>query len=441
MKQNKNTYVKIFSIITTIIVLVSCISIPAFAYTDTSINSVDFTDQPITLETLQLSGYDVYGMIFGSTSNGNGSLYANFYSGNPTETYCFTYVNPNDSTKTKIAFCGLNVSAVRVYPGVMSYYGMNNRPGSFTVGNDTYLYLELECQAQGGGWGTYSLIDMPHFATLQAGLDALTDWISNPPVPADPHQLSLSVPAGNALYIDVNDVTDLSISMSMTTEVAHPYDWVTNQYYGYASSYPASFSGNPSGSVPINWHGYGQTTLFNRYKSFSWSLIPGGPTHQYFFIVNPYASMDEYDQSFNPTINVTVSGANGYKFYQMTGGISSDGTIGQQTDGTTASGTYDPSTEQWSTTNDQTGLPWSPSEGGGNLITTNSINDWLKTIATQISNFFQGAIGAITTLVNAGSDLMHSLSGLYSWLPTPVYSVLTSAIILVITIGVIKVFI
>lgn len=284
---------------------------------------------------------------------------------------------------------------------------------------------------------------IPYFSSVDDGVIAFASYRENGSSGgglANPVSLTKEVPAGNALYIQIPTNATVSVSCSMSSEVAHPQSWITNQYWGTASGYPSSISGNPSGSTPISWNGYGDKTIFNRYKSFYWNNTVSS-SGGYIFIVNPYASIDEYDQSFNPTIYVTVDQAKGYKYYQLTGGISSNGTIGQQSDGTTASGQYDASTGQWTSVNDDTGLPWTPSEGGGNLITTNSINDWLRTIATQISNFFQGAIGAVTTLVGAGSAFINQLISLYSWLPAPVYAVLSSALIIVITIGVIKVFV
>lgn len=428
IKQNKNTpAVRVASAALAVFVLLFSLCVPSFAYSDTSINNIDFTDQPIpsisTLDNIRSMG-----LKYGSIASGDSYVATTSSS----DVYFFVYRNggtayyPCAVSQSNLAS---NSTAINLYPYASNQYL------TWRQDNSTGLYY-----GNINSGTTMTSVLVPAFNSLSAGLSAVLDWINNPPVVVTPHPVSLSIPAGNALYIDVTGVSTVRASLSMTSEVAHPQSWVSNQYYGFTSSYPSSIAGNPSGSIPIPWSGFGDKTILNRYKSFSWSITSVGNSN-YLFIVNPYATIDEYDQSFNPTIYITVQEAVGYKFYQLTGGIGSDGTIGQQSDGTTASGVYDPDTDSWTTTNDETGLPWTPQEGGGNIITENSINSWLQQISTQIGNFFSGAIGAVTTLVSAGSDFIQSLSGLYAWLPSPVYAVLTSALILVITIGVIKVFI
>lgn len=432
IKQNKNSSViRFLSFLTAFVVLVFSISLPAFAYTDTSINSVDFSNQPIgygnppTFADLPDASFTYNGTVYKPYIVSSAEVIGYFFLvQSSSTTYGRYYAVPSQYGNT---LKGNAVSSGGTYGSV----NIN------TLDSTTQLYHNPNNSISSS---TLSNIYVPIFSSLADGLAAVRDWINNPPATTTPHQLSLSVPAGNALYIDVTGVSTVRASLSMTSEVAHPQSWRSNQYYGFAASYPSSIAGNPSGSTVIPWTGYGDKTILNRYKSFSWSLTSVGGSN-YLFICNPYATIDEYDQSFNPTIYITVEEAVGYKFYQLTGGISEDGTIGQQSDGTTATGTYDEQSQTWVTTNDQTGQPWTPSEGGGNIITQNSINSWLQTISTQIGNFFSGAIGAVTTLVSAGSDFIHQLSSLYSWLPAPVYAVLTSALILVITIGVIKVFI
>lgn len=431
MKQNKNSSViRFFSFNLSIVVLLLSLSVPSLA------DSFDYSawdNQPIPLYVTG-TAVDLFNASY-KIARSNAITYGSVSRlSTSRDIYCFVYQSYivhcstfNDAEFSIVEYNSNNSSAVQG-----AWISLSNA-SSQVVNGTTYYYATR---------GPLGLNDIycPSFTTVTEGLEAVDYLINNPSAPSEPHALSLTVPAGNAVYIDVTGISTVRASLSMSSEVAHPLNWTSNQYYGFTSSYPSSISGNPSGSTPIPWTGYGDKTLFNRYKTFSWSLTSVGSS-DFLFIVNPYASLDEYDQSFNPTIYVNVAEANGYKYYQLTGGISSDGTIGQQSDGTTATGTYDDTSETWVTTNDQTGLPWTPSEGGGNIITQNSINSWLQTISTQIGNFFSGAIGAVTTLVSAGSDFIHSLSGLYAWLPPPVYSILVSALILVITIGVIKVFI
>lgn len=436
MKQNKNSSVvlRVASATLAAVFLFCSLSIPSFAV---STNGLSFTGQPLPIVT---SSSDVI----------SSGLYAGYTTRSSTETwkYYFGSYNSPDDVYCFAVTSGTYISFVLASRSQGNYVYNAHGSGSDYINTSSSNYFSsvspvLFYHSHTVQWAvaSSSTFLVPTFDSIEDGLNAVNAYIdSGGGGLANPVSLTKDVPAGNALYIQIPTNATVSISCSMSSEVAHPQSWITNQYWGTASGYPSSISGNPSGSTPISWNGYGDKTIFNRYKSFYWNGTVSS-SDGYIFIVNPYASIDEYDQSFNPTIYVTVDQAKGYKYYQLTGGISSNGTIGQQSDGTTASGEYDSNTGQWTSVNDETGLPWSPSEGGGNLITTNSINDWLRTIATQISNFFQGAIGAVTTLVSAGSAFINQLISLYSWLPAPVYAVLSSALIIVITIGVIKVFV
>lgn len=436
MKQNKNSSVvlRVASATLAAVFLFCSLSIPSFADYATDITVPFFADYSADMNSAYSAG------LFISQSDSYGY---SIITSSSAPVYLLCY-RSSDNIKCFCASTALQDS------NNGSQYVLQK----YTSGGNAFLNIQRSITGTDSATGLYTSTD---FLTLSSSYtwndnfyigtsrdDALAHLSqaleSSGGGLVNPVSLTKDVPAGNALYIQIPTNATVSISCTMTSEVAHPQSWITNQYWGTASGYPSSISGNPSGSTPISWNGYGDKTIFNRYKSFYWNGTVSS-SDGYIFIVNPYASIDEYDQSFNPTIYVTVDQAKGYKYYQLTGGISSNGTIGQQSDGTTASGEYDSSTGQWTSVNDSTGLPWTPSEGGGNLITTNSINDWLRTIATQISNFFQGAIGAVTTLVSAGSAFINQLISLYSWLPAPVYAVLSSALIIVITIGVIKVFV
>ena len=431
MKQNKNTSaIRIFSFVLSLVVLSCSLCLPSFATDEITFSSSKLP--VINSSDINASTYSS-GLSIGVNSNSSGASYSGWVNASD-DVYCFAISNGSNVPSIVFVSTSTFSSACIAAKRGSQYSGETNRSSQLDASTSLFYFSFTTYQYY---WSTLAF-NVPVFSSLADGLSAFLDFSSGGS--STPHPLSLSLPAGNCVYIDVTGVSTVRMSLSETTEVAHPQSWVTNQYYGYASQYPSSIAGNPSGSTPIPWSGTGKQTVFNRFQSFSWSLTAVNGSN-YLFVCNPYASIDEYDQSFNPTISIYLPEAVGYKYYQLTGGIGSDGTIGQQSDGTTASGTYDDGTQSWSTTNDETGLPWTPQEGGGNIITQNSINSWLQTIATQIGNFFSGAIGAVTTLVSSGSDFIHSLSGLYSWLPGPVYAVLSSALILVITIGVIKVFI
>lgn len=97
------------------------------------------------------------------------------------------------------------------------------------------------------------------------------------------------------------------------------------------------------------------------------------------------------------------------------------------------------------------GNVFTPPQGGGNgtgssqnpleaiSSTVEHLGEVLNQFVAGLSTILTVPVEAIQTLINNGSAFVSQLSGLYSWLPTQVYSTLTSAIILCITVGVLKV--
>lgn len=452
MKQNKNTYVKIFSVLTAVIVFVSCISIPAFAYTDTSTNGVDFTDYPMLVEVNTLEGRDLNSIIIGTTSRGNGNIYAAFFGTYASDYYLFQYP-VTGTNRFRVVFVGAttNSYSLNIYPGVYSVCGTTSRGSSITIGDTTYLYEEITPDLQGNssGWGNYTLVDMPAFESLQAGLDALTDWISDPPIPAPiTGEFTTVIQPGYAMYIDV---TNLNVTFNMSQETPVSYWGLgATQFYGTLNAIPSTTTQNTVGNI-IPWSGTGRADVYGKYNNWVSSLSVSGSAsdhnHVYFCIINPLNNNSTagsgYDVSAvaNGAITLHASNSNHVKLVPLSTSFNA-GVYDSVSGDTTATGAPDGS-GGLTYTNDGTGETYVPSFGG--LTTPDSqattINDFLQNISNQISGFFKGAIGAVSTLVSSGIDFMRQVSSLYSWLPAPVYSVLTSAIILVITIGVIKVFI
>lgn len=91
---------------------------------------------------------------------------------------------------------------------------------------------------------------------------------------------------------------------------------------------------------------------------------------------------------------------------------------------------------------DSSGNPTSQTEGGLNTISSSNIGDKLdevlNSLVSSIQAIFAPATNSIHTLVNSGSAFMQNLVSLYSWLPTQITSVITSALTLFIVIGVLK---
>lgn len=284
----------------------------------------------------------------------------------------------------------------------------------------------------------------PFFASREDCFSALADVCENgiPPV-TEPRTLNLTLPAGNVAYIELPSSGSIPFSASTTSALDHSTPWTgSNQTWGFSSSLPnSSFTLPLSGTSPFSWSGSGRNTIFGTYRSWSYSANVSGS--QYLVVCNPAFPTDTPEnQAINGPITISVGSALQYKVYSLDTEWRNGALVGESSD-TTFTGNWDDTSGTWTTTNDLTGEPDTPQAGGNNIASESSknINDWLQSIANSISGFFNGAIGAVTTLVSSASDFVRSISGLYSWLPSPVYSVLISALIIAITIGVIKVFI
>lgn len=463
MKQNK----KNVAVFLAVFVLFVSLSLPSFAYTDTSSNGVDFSDQPIPA----LSSYDAssvmsHGIQVASAKSGASYLYTDvYYASVPTQqgklnedVYTF-YNNANGRI-----YCASNskfsVVRVRFYPNNGNTTDTNTVSSTL---NSTYnlYYTSWYC-------ADYSdvLPTIPCFSSEDDGLTAVQDWINNPPVSVTPHSLNYSIPAGYVAYFEIPSNETIRASVTTTSGVPlTPAQWAsTNVLYGYSSSLPSgAFTLPITGSTSFSWN-TGKTNLFGKSQHWSW-LGTINTSSKYYFISNPtYSNVVGTNSNGSSMIVDNPSATNGYvdvylssvidvKLFPLKSTITYDPSIGAYggiddgASGESYSVGYDDTTGQWVTT-DPTGNPVGVGGvpiGGDNSIdsipTSDTIVDWLENIARTIGAFFRGAVGAVTTLVSAGSDFIHALVGLYSWLPGSVYAVLSSALILVIVIGVIKVFV
>lgn len=303
---------------------------------------------------------------------------------------------------------------------------------------------------------------IPLFSSRADAMAALADVCENGiPPSAELHELSYTLAPGNAIYIDISgsDFNDVYLYCKHSYFSSNGSFKYNDQYIGYADSLPSETASYPlAGSSLISWNPARPYDLFGRTNNGSYYSSVNDSNGKYLVISNPAYisntsalgnpengfSLDQY--TLNGAIDISVDQAVDFKVFGLSSsakfvdGVSS---VDTTTNGSSWSGTLDSSTGTWVTTNDQTGEAGYPTPGGSNSpdSATTSIFDWLQNIANQISSFFSGSVGAVSTLVSSASDFFHSLSGLYSWLPSPVYSVLISALIIAITIGVIKVFI
>lgn len=449
MKQNK----KNVAVFLAVVVLFSSLSLPALAYTDTSSNGVDFSDQPIPYSDSVPSNSDI-------RSNGfyvaNSFINGSYYIGGSDNIYVFFVLNSNSSD---VYF--VSDSSTLFYEAPSNNNSIVNTFNISNLDSSSGLYYSTAISGK-----TSKVTDYPLFSSFESGISAVSEWVDNLPVTVTPHPINYSIPAGYVAYFEIPSNETIRASVTTTSGVPlTPAQWAsTNVLYGYSSSLPSgAFTLPITGSTSFSWN-TGKTNLFGKSQHWSW-LGTINTSSKYYFISNPtYSNVVGTNSNGSSMIVDNPSATNGYvdvylssvidvKLFPLKSTITYDPSIGAYggiddgASGESYSVGYDDTTGQWVTT-DPSGNPVGVGGvpiGGDNSIdsipTSDTIVDWLENIARTIGAFFRGAVGAVTTLVSAGSDFIHSLVGLYSWLPSSVYAVLSSALVLVIVIGVIKVFV
>lgn len=439
IKQNKKT-VAIFALLP-IFLLSFCI--PVFAYSSSSTNGLDFSSQPLPVAQYSAASVQSVGVILIPSYSSNIKIAAS-----SDNVYCFAYKTTALNNTNKIVFASLQ-------SGSYGYYSQNSSNVSrapLTLSNGSLYYSDPAYHPAESAANTWAI---PTFPSVEAGLAAVLDWIENPPGPAvTPHELNYVLPAGNVLFVDIEgtDFNDYYLTMSTPSYFSVSESSGFGTAIGYSGQLLTDFSLPITGTSVITWNGQGKANVAGKYNS--WSYFHGASTgYKYLIIVNPFvdSSYDTqwsdygYPSSFryNSSITVKVDQANSAKIFPLTTQfqyVDGQGSISDSGGSDPLDVSYDTDSESWVTT-DQNGLPSQPDLGGNTAASSsNNVHDFLENIANQITGFFSGAINAITTLVNSGSRFISQLSTLYSWLPPPVYSVLCAALIICITVGVIKVF-
>lgn len=294
---------------------------------------------------------------------------------------------------------------------------------------------------------------LPSYASIDSGMSAVSDYIesvNNPPSP-----LEYSLPPGNIIYIPIPSVQN-SISYTLTTTYYMAFGnndtSRINQVVTVRSALPSSTNNVAPSSPLIPWTNNGNVNLLgtSAHKIYQ-STIPTNLAGQFLVIVNPLtmpsqAGLIGGDIYTNGNINISVSAVGGTPYvYPMSerlilnygDDIGSESTFGDDP----YTYTVDPDTGEiiWS---DPDGGNTAPVSGGQNpMPTPNTIFDWLRNISQQLSDFLKGPVQAVQVVVSAIRDFMSSFTQLYSWLPSPVYSLITSALMIALTIGVIKIFV
>lgn len=308
--------------------------------------------------------------------------------------------------------------------------------------------------------------DVGVFSSVDDALNAiyqLLDTSGGAVAPRTAYDLNLDLPPGNVAFIDITGVVndDAFVTCDLSGIALYSLsDWQSkmNYRYGFVNDIPSQFSVPLDGTIPFQWEANSKATVTGTYSSFRSTVASSGSLGHYLVIVNPlYNSvpvdtassvLDSNAYNTNNYLHIACQ-ANNYVIVALKANIGYyDGQThyDDQSSGSQYQGTYNPETETWTTTNPD-GVPANPQLGGDTNVAPESVEQESKNFIAWLKNFLKGFVsifdagkGAITTLVGYSADFFHSIGNLYSWLPPSVLNVLTSSLVLVFVIGVIKVF-
>lgn len=379
------------------------------------------------------------------------------------------FLVPSGSNYTIYACSNSHTDTNQVY---CYFYGPSAPSGTIliaTLDNTTGLHYH-NC-------GTMALasINLPIFTSFEAGMAAAAAFLGAA-AQVDEQTYRFTVPAGWVAYVQLEDPTqDVEISATMFNNSAligtNGSYWPSNATIRDGASYPTSGMQFPiSGAQTIRWFkdAGGATNLLGQTKS---ARSTFHPTSNLIEIYNPYhTGSTVYDSTEaatswlagdpNPNLVVTVTGLSpdGIRMYPLSDrlDVSSDAasfiTSGSNDDysGYVESSNQPPAPEDADPDNPQPVISWktpggdptpAPTPGGENEpIQSASIADILTNFLNRFTSLFTEGFEAIRNLSENASQFVSRLSSLYAWLPPQILGVLTSAIILAIIVGVLKVF-
>lgn len=286
---------------------------------------------------------------------------------------------------------------------------------------------------------------IPSFSSQSEALTSILDYIENGS--AVTSSFSYSLPPGNVAYIEMGNTSAIKLSMDfpeLSNTFGTPFS-KANSAYALVDSLPTVGSSVASGTV-IPWVKSGRLNLIGQTSEASFG--PVGPiATRYVAVINPsyydhVLATGTYRQ--NPPIQIDALNVLSIQVYPLQSAYTFDNDTGQVTTtiaGDAYVGDVDADTGDiyWT---DPDGGSSAPDLGGNNLPEAgNSIFDTLRNIASDFSEFLKGPVSAVRVVVSSIREFMSSFTQLYTWLPSPVYNLITSALMIAITIGVIKIFV
>lgn len=355
--------------------------------------------------------------------------------------YLFFRDGPYNSSSSQIAF---GPGFISTYPAKVTITRQGTtRTVTLELDETTGLYFGVPLSWIISSTSSYSYeTHLPVFSDWRSALDYFSGNVVSPSFAT----LRYTLPPGNALYVQVSSGSEYSLNVRMPESVLGSNHYPgNNQVATLVSSLPSGGSAPSAPLVPWVQSGALSALGLSRNATYSGTTASSG----YLCIVNPLyysgTANGPYEFMANGSIEITVDTQSVFYVYPLDSQLRFTSGLGIGVDTTIIDtpydGQFDPDTGYiiWT---DPEGGNQSPDFGGGNLEpVSETIFDWLRNISQQFADFLKGPVNAVQVVVNAIRDFMGSFVQLYSWLPTPVYQLITSALMIALTIGVIKIFV
>ena len=433
---------KILLKIIIIAVLISTL-VPLSIFADNISYIVPTGSSPITYNSpeQQYNTFFWYGV--GNDGNGTYGQYAVTGGNYDGDLYAFMYTSGTNTFKLVFVIDGDIVSGDQIDFQCSTYYnsgaGYNIRRDSYSTYNAVLnvRYKELSTSFSG----------VPYinvFSTRDEGLNSIRTAIDNGTIGGVvPRYASITIQPVYIAYIGVSGGTaHLEITMAQKFSSAT----LSTQAYWYADSLPSGvFTVDPSNvsSHPIIWNAVGPFDFGRR--TYNGDFDISGLSTNYLVIYNPLLALGTTNS--NQPIRAEISSAVSVVQYPLTsnGSMINHESYGNtdnvyvadndaiSNDGSVEYTHYDVDGEGNTITSSAINLP----AGGNNTIDEDS-EGTITGFVNSILNLLSAPIKHIQRLFDSGSAFMQWLGELWSWLPEPVYTVLISALVVLVVIGVIK---
>ena len=316
-------------------------------------------------------------------------------------------------------------------------------------------------QIQGVSADLYSNIDIPLYSPFNSVREVEDDAynvLTNPPqsavIPTNPTPFNL--PAGNVAYVrTLGSNKNITITGTWANRLTGAYGRMenTNIMVAYDKDLPTDVTTYPlSGSVYPTFGKSGATNVTGQSHTASTTVDGSITISKYTVILNPYgynlSNETGVPTDLNPTLQITgyFSEVKIYPLDSTYNLVNGDSFTADPDDALTSDNITTDGGDVTFQNND--GQTVTPNQGGNNTISENEtyvsviaqIKNLISRLVERIEGTFDVGHSAIGTLVNAMHNFVGIFGQLYSWMPTEVYNVVISAIMIAVVIGVFKVF-